>query len=254
MRTILTSVILLLLPAVLMGQSAKDLPVKISGVVFSEEGLMPLPNVHFRIESRKIAGLTNMQGRFEVNTTYSDTIRFTYIGYKDAFFLVADTLLPGDYVAAIILSRDTILIQEVVILPRRKSLRQEFINAEPAPDPALANAQRNLQVSAYQGVTGKGVEFDADMSYQLQTRRMEMRAMNLGMISPDQMIALNFIAVIPYMIYKLNQGDEAIKAPDIFITDAEIDALLENYLKKVYSKTCLPAAKASKTDTLPDNR
>ena len=147
MRTILTSLMFLLLSSVLMGQSAKDLPVKISGVVFSEEGLIPLPNVHFRIESRKIAGLSNMQGRFEVNTTYLDTIRFTYIGYKDAFFIVADTMLPGDYVAVIILSRDTILIQEIVILPRRKSLRQEFISAEPAPDPELENAKRNLQVS-----------------------------------------------------------------------------------------------------------
>lgn len=247
MRLVLTYLMLLILSGISFGQSTKELPVKISGVVFSEEGLIPLPNVHFRIESRKIAGLTNMQGRFEVNTTYLDTIRFTYIGYKDAFFIVADTLLPGDYVAAIILSRDTILIQEIVILPRRKSLRQEFISAEPAPDPELENAKRNLQVSAYQGVTGKGVEWDSDMSYDIQTRRMEMRAMNMGMISPDQMIALNFVAVIPYLIYKLNQGEEGFKAPDVFITEAEINALLENYLKKVYSKT-------SKTDTLPGHQ
>ena len=247
MRTIITFAILLVLSSALPGQSPKDLPIKISGLVFSEDGLLPLPNVHFRIESRKIAGLTNMQGRFAVNTNHFDTIRFTYIGYKDAFFVVADTMLPGGYVAAIILSRDTILIQEIVILPRRKSLRQEFINAEPVTDPDLENAKRNLQVAAYQGVTGKGIEWDSDMSYDLQARRMEMKAMNLGMVSPDQMIALNFIAVIPYMIYKLNQGEEGFKAPDVFITEAEIDALLENYLKKYYSKT-------SRIDTLPDNR
>lgn len=244
MRAILTSVLLLLIYSASFGQSTEDLPIKISGVVFSEEGLLPLPNVHFRIESRNIAGLTNMQGRFELHTRHSDTIRFTYIGYKDVFFVVADTLLPGDYVAAIILSRDTILLQEVVVIPRRRNLRQEFINAELAPDPELENAKRNLQISAYLGVTGKGVEWDADMSYQLQARRMEMRAMNLGMVSPNQMIALNFIAVIPYMIYKLNQGEEGFKPPDVFITEAEIDALLENYLKKVYLNT--------RTDTLPE--
>jgi len=247
MRTIITSVMFLLLSSVSFGQSAKDLPIKISGVVFSEEGLLPLPNVHFRIESRKIAGLTNMQGRFEVNTIHSDTIRFTYIGYKDAFFIVADTLFPGDYVAAIILSRDTILIQEIVILPRRKSLKQEFINAEPAPDPELENAQRNLQIAAYQGVTGKGIEWDSDMSYDLQTRRMEMRAMSLGMISSDQMIGINFLAILPYMIYKLNQRGEGFKAPDVFITEAEINALLENYLKKIYSTT-------TRSDTLPGHQ
>ena len=254
MRATLTFVLLLTLSYVLSGQSAEDLPVNISGVIFSEEGLLPLPNVHFRIESRNIAGVTNMQGRFTVNTNHLDTIRFTYIGYKDAFFVVADTLLPGDYVAAIILSRDTILLQEVVILPRRKNLRQEFINAELAPDPELENAKRNLQISAYQGVTGKGVEWDSDMSYELQTSRMEMRAMNLGMISPDQMIAMNFLAILPFMIYKLNQEEDGFKAPEVFITEAEIDALLENYRKKIYSKTSLPAGKALKIDTLPSHQ
>ena len=247
MRATLTFVLLLTLSYVLSGQSAEDLPVNISGVVFSEEGLLPLPNVHFRIESRMIAGLTNMQGKFEVNTNHLDTIRFTYIGYKDAFLVVADTMLPGEYVAAIILSRDTILIQEIVILPRRKSLRQEFISAEPTPDPSLENAKRNLQISAYQGVTGKGVEWDSDMSYDLQTQRMEMRAMSLGMISPDQMVAMNFLAILPFMIYKLNQGEESIKAPDVFITEAEIDALLENYRKKIYLNTI-------STDTLPNHQ
>jgi len=231
----------------LMGQSGEDFPLKISGIVFSEEGLLPLPNVHFRIESRNIAGVTNLQGRFEVFSRQSDTIRFTYIGYKDALFVLADSLASGDYLAAIILSRDTILLQEIVVLPRRKNLRQEFINAELAPDVELENAKRNLQISAYQGVSGKGVKWDSDMSYDLQTMRMEMKAMNLGMISPDQMIALNPLTVIPLVIYKISQEEESYKAPDVFITESEVEALLENYRKKIYLKTF-------RTDTLPKSK
>ncbi len=229
-------------------QETNELSVKLSGIVFSKDSLQALPGAHFIIENRNTGGITNKMGRFIIMAGPSDSLRFSYVGYKDSYYIVPGSLPAGDYVAAVALSRDTVLMQEVVVLSRKKNLRQELISADINPDKKTINAQRNLQIAAYQGVAGKGVEWDADMSYKQQTQKRIMRTENLGMISPDQMVALNFIALIPYTIYKLTNPDEGMQAGEVFISDVEIKRLMENYHKMIYSA-------AIRTDTLmlPDS-
>ena len=217
------------------GQKDAQFPIKISGVVFDSDSLTPLSNVHVRIDSRNIGSITNIQGRFSAFVQPYDTIKFSYVGYKELNFIVSDTLLPGEYVVGVVLSRDTILLKEVVIVPRRKDLRKEFMNIKHLPDPELDNARRNLAILSYQGVTGKGVEWDADESYKRVQMRQEMAALNKGMVAPNEMVAINFLAIIPYMIFMMTR-EELKPTEDVYISDSEYQILLQNYKNQVYNR------------------
>ena len=144
-------------------------------------------------------------------------------------------MLPGEYVVGIILYRDTILLKEVVIVPRMKDLRKEFMNIKHTPDPELDNARRNLAILSYQGIAGKGIEWDADESYKRVQMRQEMAALNKGMVAPNEMVAINFLAIIPYMIFMMTR--EELKPPeDVYISDSEYQKLLQNYKNQVYNR------------------
>ena len=231
MKTLIFIFVFLISSLTVIGQSDTLYFVKISGVVFDEDSLSPLPNVHLIIANRNIGTVTNLQGRFEATFQIHDTIKFSHIGYKESSLIVSDTLLPGEYVVGVMLSRDTIIMKEVVIVPRRKDLRNEILNMNVPPDPNFEIAKRNLAISSYQGLTGKGVEWNADESYKMVKMRHEMAAMNMGMVAPTQMVGLNFLAVIPYVIYMMTR--EEIKPPDdVYISESEYQILLQNYLNQ----------------------
>ena len=238
-KKIILLVFLTILPFIqgVYGQFNVHFPIKIYGVVFERDSLTPLPNVHYRIDSRHIKGLTNTRGQFVCDVTVDDTLKFTFIGYKEAYFVVKDTQLPGEYIVGIILSRDTILLQEVVVIPRKRNLRQDLMSIETPSGQDLENARRNLKISAYQGISGIGVVWDSDKSYELQTMKINQEAMNKGMVPQNQMIAINFLAGIPYMIYLLGKKEDIIRLDDIFITDMEYKKLLESCRKLFYIKT-----------------
>lgn len=231
--------VLFLVSIPVLGQPDSQFPIKISGVVFDEDSLSPLPNVHLRIENRNVGTVTNLQGRFEAFVQLNDTIKFTYIGYKQVNFVISDTLLPGDYVVGIMLSRDTILMQEVVIVPRRRDLRNEILSMKVAPDPDFDIAKRNLAISSYQGIVGKGIEWDSDESYRMVKMKQEMAALNQGLVAPNEMVAINFLAVIPFLIYKMTKDE--IKPPDdVYISENEYELILQNYRNKLQQKGFMP--------------
>jgi len=228
----------------LLGQDTSGVSIIISGVVFDQDSLTPLPNTHYRLDRKNLAGATNFQGRFQAMVEPHDTLRFTHVGYKDSYFIVSDTLFPGEYLVGVFMDPDTILLEEVVVLPRFRNLRQQIMALEVAPDPELANARRNLEVSTYQGLTGQGIQWDADMSQQIQAFRMQQEAMNLGMIPPNEMVAINFIAVIPYLLYKITSQEERGFDKEIFIAPEEYNFLLNLYRQSVYQ------GNVSRSDTI----
>jgi len=228
----------------LQAQDTTRIPIIISGVVFDQDSLTPLPNAHYRLDRRNLAGSTNFQGRFRAIVEPHDTLRFTHVGYKDSYYIISDTLFPGEYLVGIFMDPDTILLEEVVVLPRFRNLRQQIMALEVPPDPALANARRNLEVSTYQGLTGEGIPWDAEMSQQIQSFRMQQAAMNLGMISPNQMVGINFIAVIPYLLFKLGTQEDHGHDKEIFIAPEEYNFLLEQYRQSLYQ------GRTTKKDTI----
>ncbi len=230
-------VIFLLSSFDLSGQSDESPPIKISGIVFESDSLRPLPYAHYQILGKSIAGLTNLSGRFEVFVISGDTLKFTFVGYKPSYYKVQDTLNTGEYVVGVFMSRDTILIREVVVYPRRRDLRQDFMSIKVEPDLQLDNAIRNIKISSYQGINGNQITWDSDASYRRLSQKRKMAAFNQGMIAPDQMVGLNFLALIPYAIYKLNQPDVPKPPDDIYISEGEYKKLLGLYRSQFFKPT-----------------
>jgi len=216
------------------GQEAVENPIRLSGLVFDVDSLYPLPGTHYFKISQGTGGITNEEGRFQTSVRVNDSIIFSFVGYKNHLLLISDSLAPGEYVMGIPLSRDTTMINEVMILPRFKNLKQDFLATPASSDIALQNAKQNLRVATAQGVAGKGIPFDADMSYEMHKQKLENRAMSRGMIGSDQMVSVNFLLVIPYVIYKLSEKNKESTPKNIYISSKEIQEIYNSYRKSIY--------------------
>jgi len=98
------------------GQVLEPRELFITGIVYDKDSLQPLPDAlyHYRQQS---FGLDH-EGRFSVRVRVGDTLRFSHIGYETREVVVSDSLWQQDYLIGIFLSRDTILLAEVILFPR----------------------------------------------------------------------------------------------------------------------------------------
>jgi hypothetical protein len=175
--------------------------IQISGVVLAADSLISLPNVH--IMSHKNKGtLTDSEGQFAFKINVGDTLTFSYLGYKPYRFIVPDTLTMRQYVAGIVLRRDTVMLTEVIILPfmNRQQFRHMFINNK--PDLQTINATRNLNIAEYQSRQFTPW-YTPDIMIDMQLKKYASDVEYRGMIGPDEQ--LNIIGLTQLLIFYSHQ-------------------------------------------------
>lgn len=93
--------------------------VQISGKVVTEENdrMIFLPYAVVAVKGTGRGTYTDLSGFFSIVVTTDETLVFSVLGYKDAFYHVPDTLTRDRYTIFQILSRDTFLLPEAVIYP-----------------------------------------------------------------------------------------------------------------------------------------
>ena len=102
--------------------------VRFSGVVLHNETTEPVPEVNCRLGD--VVSTTDRAGRFALNTQAGDTIYFTHIGMQPYEVVVPDTLNGEEYILAVFMSSDTLLLPEVVVVQRfAQRSRQYRMNA-----------------------------------------------------------------------------------------------------------------------------
>ncbi len=110
------------LGSTIMGQNTipKDVRViQISGKVVTEENnkIILLPYAIVSVKGTSRGTLTDVSGFFSIVVRTDETLVFSVLGFKDAFFPVPDTL-KGDYFSMVqMLTQDTILLPAAVIYP-----------------------------------------------------------------------------------------------------------------------------------------
>ena len=157
--------------AVTRGQAVEDGRRGIAGVVYDRDSLMPLGGAACRWG--KQVQVADEGGRFFVEAKVGDTLRFTHVGYEPAEVVVADSLAGKDYLLGIFLGRDTVMLAEVLILPRIRRMEMRL-------DPMLQNAQYNLNQArwaASRPVERMDREMNQRMSVEEFARRVEMKGM-----------------------------------------------------------------------------
>ncbi len=105
-----------------MAQTTEKPPVKvvqISGKVVTEENdrLIFLPYAVVAVKGTSRGTLTDVSGFFSLVVRTDETLVFSVLGYKDAFYPIPDTLTRDRYTIFQILTRDTILLPTAVIYP-----------------------------------------------------------------------------------------------------------------------------------------
>jgi hypothetical protein len=93
--------------------------VQISGKVVSEENdrMIFIPYAVVAVKGTSRGTLTDVSGFFSIVVRTDETLVFSVLGFKDAFFDVPDTLTRDRYTMFQILTRDTILLPTAVIYP-----------------------------------------------------------------------------------------------------------------------------------------
>ncbi|HJW30138.1 MAG TPA: carboxypeptidase-like regulatory domain-containing protein [Saprospiraceae bacterium] len=93
--------------------------VQISGKVVTEENnqLIMMPYVVVGVKGTSRGTLTDISGFFSLVVRTDETLVFSMLGFKDAYFNVPDTLTRDRYTIFQILSKDTILLPTAVIYP-----------------------------------------------------------------------------------------------------------------------------------------
>ncbi|HPT22868.1 MAG TPA: hypothetical protein PLR88_13060 [Bacteroidales bacterium] len=160
------------------GQKASDIEyIVIKGRTLDESGVaVPQPGIYSFTLHRGAAG--NDAGAFSVNSTPGDTLFFTSTGYKPTLLVVPFGLTTGSYTSDVIMVKDTIAIDDVIVLPFRSY--SEFKNTATQPkvvSPETENMISNIALVRQQlyyhleATPGEGYRFTIQqMAYNAYTK------------------------------------------------------------------------------------
>ena len=119
--------------------------IQFSGLVLTSDSLKPLPYASIWVKNTRRGTTTDYYGFFSIPVFENDTLRFSTVGYQEAYYVVPDTLTYPRYSAVQVMTRDTIYLAETVIYPwpTRDQFRHAFIHTD-VPSDDYDRAMRNL--------------------------------------------------------------------------------------------------------------
>lgn len=189
------------LPNRCMAQLKLNDTISITGVVLESDSLTALPQTYV-LSNRHTGTVTDINGYFTFRVNAGDTLTFKYLGYKPYVYIVPDSLSMKNYMAGVVLNKDTILLSEVIILPwmNYNQFRHAFINN--VPDQETRNATRNLNIMNYQS-RQTAQTWDPDFMVEQQLKQYSMNVEYKGMISPNQQ--LNLVGLVGFLVMYSHQ-------------------------------------------------
>ena len=153
------------------GQSQDKGNVFVTGVVCDRDSIRPLPEAIFRL-GKEVRGV-DKQGRFSLSVQVGDTLRFSHIGYAPMQVVIPDSLRENDFLLGVFMVRDTVLLSEVLILPR-------FFTGKYQPNAMLLNARNNFNQAlhaASRPVEKMDQEMNRSMMLEDFARKVEMKGL-----------------------------------------------------------------------------
>lgn len=96
-------------------QQAEDSLYILDAVILTGDSLLPIENAHIISKFNRWGTISNKQGRFKLYVQNSDSILITSIGFAPMILQISSTILSTDGIVEILLPKDTLTINEVVI-------------------------------------------------------------------------------------------------------------------------------------------
>jgi len=121
------------------GQNAgKTQNLRICGITMERSGLI-LPRTGIYSFKLQKGAASDTSGNFQIMSIPGDTLLFTLSGYKPTLLIIPSEVSSVNNTTEVFMIRDTLTIQEVIILPFRTYT--EFIEAAAKPKPLLPEAE-----------------------------------------------------------------------------------------------------------------
>jgi hypothetical protein len=202
------------------------------GIVMDAKTLSPVSSSQILI-NRDFASVGNTDGTFTFYVNRKDSVLFKHLGYKSTLLVVSDTLSGHDFIAGIYMQTDTLVIGEVIIVPRFTNLKSQILNSPSKVPATMDNARYNVAISAYQGRTTRGRLGDPQSNYDLITQKQKNDAYEKGGIPSDRIAGISPLLLIP-AAYLLIHGAPERPAPyENKLTLQELDQIQKKYLESL---------------------
>lgn len=159
-----------------------------SGVVVEGDSLRPVPYASIMIRNSYRGTVSDYFGYFSFVAQESDTIEFSAIGYRDAVFVIPDTLTTNKYSLIQVLGTDTVYLKttEVYPWPSKEQFKQAFLQLT-IPDDDLARAQKNMdRADMKERMTGMANE--ASLNYQYTMQQYQSKLYYAGQLPPNNLL------------------------------------------------------------------
>ena len=205
------------------------------GMVMDASTYIPIANSQILINST-FSSVSSNDGTFSFYAYRNDTVIFSNLGYKSGQLFVSDTLTEFEFITGIYLSRDTMSIGEVVIIPRHINLKSEILNTRNKTPETFSNARNNVAVSAYQGRNSISSLGTPDDNYAVLSQKQKIDAYERGGIPSDKIVGLSPLLLIPaaYLLIKgLPEKNGPIKPQ---LTEQDVIQIHEKYLEILKQK------------------
>ena len=229
---IFKSVFLFIFPLILSAQQPEKRYLNFSGIVMESDSLKPIINVYYSLNG-KLKGISDSGGRFSIYAGIGDTLSFSHIGYRTKIFNVSDSLQLDSYLVGIFMTRDTIRLQEIVIFPRLRNLRQEMTSIGNKRDFQNDIAKRNLDIATYQGLKSVSDLTDPETQYDFQASKIKQDAIEKGGIPSDKIVSVNVFTGVTLIMSLLLEDKNELQKPAKLPGIQEVRWIKNYYLKKI---------------------
>lgn len=157
-------------------------------VVFEQDSMRGLPFASVIVRSKKTGAVTDYYGFFTLVASPGDVVEFVSLGYKDAQYIIPDTLKATHYSVVQVMRKDTIMLptQTVYPWPTKEEFKTAFLKLN-VPNDDLTRAQKNLAAEEMRELV-KGLSMDSYDNYLYSSQQQYQRMQHIGQYPPNNLL------------------------------------------------------------------
>lgn len=162
--------------------------IQLSGLVVEGDSLKGVPFTSIVVRKTNHGAVTDYDGFFTLIAKPGDIIEFVNLGYKDAQYVVPDTLKATHFSIVQTIRRDTFTLKEVAVYPwpNKEDFKAAFLKRNVA-NTDLDRARQNMAAEQMRELV-KGVSMDAYGNYRYAMQQQYNKMYYSGQYPPNNLL------------------------------------------------------------------
>lgn len=157
-------------------------------VVLDNDSLRGLPFASVIIRNKRTGSVTDYFGFFTLVASPGDVVEFISLGYKDAQYIVPDTLKATHYSITQAMRKDTIMLPTATVYPwpTKEEFKEAFLKLN-VPNDDLSRAEKNMAAEEMRELV-KGISADGYDNYLYSMQQRYQKLSYLGQYPPNNLL------------------------------------------------------------------